>query len=146
MDAMITYDTIVYRPLSMVGLKRAVSNHSDSDGMGSIPASPNARNVPCCSAKSGLMKLACLSDTIICPWVKCGTCFNRLRACYSSAILSTCLYSNSNEGQQLCPEKGGETGYTKDSATLARDSASPLGDTGEPEMLDPSHVMWAAGY
>ena len=35
------------RPLArFVQLREAISTHSDSDGMGSIPASPNAPNVP----------------------------------------------------------------------------------------------------
>ena len=51
----------------------------------------------------------------------------------SSPVLRTCLFSNSIEGQQLCPEKGGEMGDTMDLATLARDSALASGDTSDPE-------------
>jgi hypothetical protein len=51
-------------------------------------------------------------DTFSCPCVKCSTCFNGLRACDSSLVLCTCLFSNSSEEQQLCTEKGGGMGDT----------------------------------
>ena len=52
-----------------VGAKaKAVSGHSDSDGMGSIPASPNARNVPLllCQERFNEASLPVGDLTIVC--------------------------------------------------------------------------------